>query len=137
MKGIEGSFSEEEREIIARFLSAATGRHTGTRGGQAAESGQTKVLLCPRSCGSSTGRKGTWPRSCGRDNPPAVSGPAARILSLRTCSEPAGPTSAGGDLIEAVVGDAEVAVVLMGEVVANNRRAGLDTQTQKNLAVSV
>jgi DNA-binding MarR family transcriptional regulator len=35
MKGIEGSFSEEEREIIARFLSAATEathRHAGTPG---------------------------------------------------------------------------------------------------------
>ena len=33
MKGIEGGFSEEEREVIARFLSAATEathRHAGT-----------------------------------------------------------------------------------------------------------
>ena len=35
MKGIEGGFSEEEREVIARFLSAATEathRHAGTLG---------------------------------------------------------------------------------------------------------
>jgi hypothetical protein len=35
MKGIEGGFSEEEREIIARFLSAATEathRRAGTPG---------------------------------------------------------------------------------------------------------
>ncbi len=37
MKGIEGRFSKEEREIIARFLSAATDathRHAGTPGGR-------------------------------------------------------------------------------------------------------
>ncbi len=37
MKGIEGRFSKEEREIISRFLSAATEathRHAGTPGGR-------------------------------------------------------------------------------------------------------